>query len=336
MRLPLVIRTVSLALLFGGVLLTHGFTHDAGTSFWTRLGGAGGTGGRRPAPYGGGAQLFAAVMRHVAQDYVDSLSDAQRYRKAIDGLLEELNDPGAAYVPADSLRRLTDSTRTAAHGGRGGHMLRTTMVARGVADVAVRTFGDSVAREMRGTVDSLRQRGMRTLILDLRGTASASLDRGADVAGLFLRPGQTIASVRARHPGAAQTLTAKGPARWSDLRVIVLVDGTSGGASEVVAGALQDHDRAVILGTATAGQGSTQALFPVSAGAVRLTTARWFTPSGHRIDRADTGELADELSSHGIGGITPNIVAGDTVAARDPRSDAVVRAAIGLATHAGQ
>jgi carboxyl-terminal processing protease len=116
------------------------------------------------------------------------------------------------------------------------------------------------------------------------------------------------------------------------LVVAVLVDSLSASASEIVAGALQDHDRAVVLGTTTYGKGSAQSVYDVEGGGLKLTIARWFTPSGRSINRQRlTGISADSLKKleekapkfrtdagrevNGNGGIRPDIVVADTAAA---------------------
>jgi carboxyl-terminal processing protease len=103
---------------------------------------------------------------------------------------------------------------------------------------------------------------------------------------LFLNPGQRIVSMRGRTPDVTQTFDDRAPQVWPDLPVAVLVDTNTASAAEIVAGALQDHDRAVVLGAPTYGKGSAQNVFRVgNGGAVKLTTALWYTPSGRSINR---------------------------------------------------
>src|SRR5690606_21575069 len=175
------------------------------------------------------------------------------------------------------------------------------------------------------------------------------LDQALSVSDLFLKEGQEIASVRARQ-GKEQRFIAQQRFRITDLPMIVLVNGYSASASEIVSGALQDHDRAVVVGTTTFGKGLVQSVFPLEGGySLTLTTAKWFTPSGRSIqkDRAsqdtdrpaagalripDEEQIPDSLESeavkkdrpmfrsdagrpiYGGGGITPDvIVAEDTI-----------------------
>ncbi|HEY7395285.1 MAG TPA: S41 family peptidase, partial [Gemmatimonadaceae bacterium] len=153
------------------------------------------------------------------------------------------------------------------------------------------------------------------------------LDEGVAVADLFLDAGESIVSMRGRTPEASRSYADHTRQVWPDLPIAVLVDSNSASASEIVAGALQDHDRAVLLGTTTYGKGSAQNVFPLSdGGAVKLTTALWYTPSGRSINRkmadgdSDSAPPVDTTKPRpryktddgrtvlGGGGITPDIV----------------------------
>jgi carboxyl-terminal processing protease len=163
----------------------------------------------------------------------------------------------------------------------------------GYADLTI--FSDSSGDELRGTIADLRRRGMKTLVLDLRSNPGGLLEQGVAIADLFLDKGQTIVSMRGRTAGTTHVFTDDADELWPDLNVITLVDGHSASAAEIVAGALQDHDRAVILGSTTYGKGSAQSVYPLGddAGAVKLTTARWYTPSGRSIQRAHRDTTAE-------------------------------------------
>ena len=120
-------------------------------------------------------------------------------------------------------------------------------------------------------------------IIDLRNDPGGLLDQAIAVSDAFLDQGE-IVSTRGRHADETQRYNAR-PGDLADGKpVIVLVNGGSASASEIVAGALQDHRRATILGTRSFGKGSVQTIIPLGAnGALRLTTARYFTPSGRSI-----------------------------------------------------
>lgn len=204
---------------------------------------------------------------------------------------------------------------------------RMALLGSGVGYVDVKVFSDSTERELTAAIDSLSKAGMKSLVLDLRGNPGGLLTQGVAVADLFLNKGQTIVSMRGRIENANRSYSDEAAQRWPGLPLLVLVDETSASASEIVAGALQDHDRALVLGQTTYGKGSAQAVFQMSAGGgLKITTARWYTPSGRSIDRTPPvrGEVdGDEERRErfrtdagrdvfGGGGITPDVMAGDT------------------------
>ena len=139
--------------------------------------------------------------------------------------------------------------------------------------------------ELRGNVNRLLHEGAKGIILDLRNDPGGILDQGLDIADLFLGPGQTIASVRTRQ-GPPQVFTTHSGQHVGDVPLVVLVDGYSASASEIVTGALQDHDRALVVGTTSFGKGLVQTVFPLDGGwAMKLTTGKWYTPSGRSIQK---------------------------------------------------
>lgn len=155
----------------------------------------------------------------------------------------------------------------------------------GIGYVGLTIFSSAAGPDLAHAIDSLRSAGARSLIFDLRGDPGGLLDQGVSVADLFLDAGQPIVSTRGRGPSENLSLADQAPQKWADMPVIVLTDSSSASASEIVAGALQDHDRALIVGTATYGKGSAQRLFRFPKGALKLTTALWYTPSGRSINR---------------------------------------------------
>ena len=187
------------------------------------------------------------------------------------------------------------------------HAVRHAILVRPtIGYLAAAVFSDSTVRELRQTVDSLRQRGMRTLILDLRNDPGGLLTQGVAVSQLFLDPGQTIVTMRGRAPGSTRQFVDDTTQRWPNLGLIVLVNGATASASEIVAGALQDHDRALIVGTPSYGKGSAQTLFHVDDGALKLTTALWYTPSGRSINRLRPRGADDEDDGDGDGSPAPD------------------------------
>ena len=157
-----------------------------------------------------------------------------------------------------------------------------------VAYVPLQQFSENSATELRGNVNRLLHEGAKGIVLDLRNDPGGILDQGLDIADLFLGPGQTIASVRTRQ-GPPQVFTTHGGEHIGNIPLVVLVDGYSASASEIVTGALQDHDRALVVGTTSFGKGLVQSLFPLDGGySLKLTTGKWYTPSGRSIHRDRT------------------------------------------------
>ena len=218
---------------------------------------------------------------------------------------------------------------------------RASLLDSRVGYFLVSTFNDSTAQDVERTVDSLVTAGARGLVIDLRGNPGGLLAQGVEVADLVLDKGKRIASTRGRTPGANTEFVDKSAQRWRDHPVVVLVNGNTASAAEVVAGALQDNDRALLLGRQTYGKGSAQAVLQLDdGGALKLTSARWYTPLGRSIERrhdlalADADAEADTAAPTyrtergrtmlGGGGIRPDIVTGDS--ALSPTERAWVRA----------
>jgi carboxyl-terminal processing protease len=392
-RAAIVAGTLFAALVTGGWLLQRGSRTGAFTAYE-------------------GQQLFDNVMRDIRNDFVDTLSDSVLYRKSVDGMLYELNDPYTTFLPPDRFARLSESTSgnyaglgletdlrdgwlivvapmpggPAEHAGlqpgdriieimgksakgwtseetsnalrgkpgttvtlkieRPGittplefKLVRTTihqsavrrasMLSTGLGYVDLKVFSDSSAKEVTSAINALRGQGMKTLVLDLRTNPGGLLSQGVRVSDLFLNPGQRIVSMRGRVPDANRDFADTARQRWPDLSLIALVDGRSASAAEIVAGALQDHDRAVIVGSPTYGKGSAQSVVSFGdEGGLKITTARWFTPSGRSITRPrpsddETDDSAPKRERfrtdqgrvvYGGGGITPDVIAGDTLA----------------------
>src|SRR3954453_17190213 len=174
---------------------------------------------------------------------------------------------------------------------------RTALLADGVGYIDLKAFSDSTAKELNVAVTSLLARGMKTLILDLRTNPGGLLTQGVRGSDLFLDDGQKIVSMRGRIPETNREYADTARQTWPNLPLTVLVDARSASAAEIVAGALQDHDRAVIVGTPTYGKGSAQTVFSVPGGGLKLTIAKWFTPSGRSIDKPHSTVAANPDTS---------------------------------------
>jgi len=184
----------------------------------------------------------------------------------------------------------------------------------GIGYVPLQSVSETSFQEIRSAVDSLRGEGVRKLILDLRGNPGGALDQGIAITDFFLEPGQVVVQTRGRAPGQSETFSAAEVEPYPDLDVVVLVDERSASASEIIAGALQDHDRAVVLGAPTFGKGSVQTLYPLTGGNIlRLTTARWYTPLGRSIHKERAEQIqAMERSALTLAGFLASLP--DTVA----------------------
>lgn len=164
-----------------------------------------------------------------------------------------------------------------------------------VGYVELSPVSETSAPEVQAAVDSLTKQGMKSLILDLRGNPGGLLNQAIAVSDLFLDPGQEVVEQRGRAPGATQSYRDKAPQQWPRLPIVVLVNGGTASAAEIISGALQDHDRALIVGTPTFGKGLVQSLFQLTpTTALKMTTARWYTPSGRTIQRKSKDEADQE------------------------------------------
>ncbi len=156
----------------------------------------------------------------------------------------------------------------------------------GVGYVVLHRMSERAADELQVAVDRLKKDGMKALVLDLRSNPGGLIREGVKVAGLFLQPGDTVAVSKGRAAKTPRAYLAEGSADWNGIRLVLLVNRGTASSAEVIAGALQDHDRAAIVGTPTYGKGVLQTTYPLGEEvALKLTTAKWFTPSGRWVQR---------------------------------------------------
>jgi carboxyl-terminal processing protease len=191
--------------------------------------------------------------------------------------------PKGSDIPV--VRRLT---RTVVHVPAASQGI---LLGGGVGYVELRRISDGAASELRQAVDRLVADGMTSLVLDLRGDPGGLINEGVRVASLFLKSGDTVAFSRGRSHHHSKVYLAGTSGGWRGLKLALLVNHGTASSAELIAGALQDHDRAVILGTPSFGKGVLQTTYPLGEEiAIKLTTARWYTPSGRSVQRpkADT------------------------------------------------
>lgn len=367
------------------------------------------------------ARLFEDVLRKVSERFVDPKEPSELYRMAIDGMLEELEDPHSGFMPAEEYEQLRMQTEgeyggigvqiskrgdyvtviaplpgtpgeraglragdaiievndTSARGWtddmavsklrgpRGSKVnvaiarpgidepIRFTitreeitispmpsayLVEDGVGYIDLTVFSESSTDSLRAAITRLRGAGARGIVLDLRTNPGGLLEQGSAVADLFLPKGSLIVETKSRLPDQNQRALAVSDDQFPGLPMVILVGPFSASASEIVAGALQDHDRALVLGRTTYGKGSVQTVYPLADNNwLKLTTARWYTPSGRSIQKpygvgdgehpvadplmapaepADSAELEERPTYrtesgrrvYGGGGITPDLI----------------------------
>jgi carboxyl-terminal processing protease len=320
------------------------------------------------------ARLFDDVLGHVSAYYVDSLGETDLYRKATNGMLEQLEDPYSVLLTGDDYKALTEQTSgnyaglgiqidvrdgwitvvaplpetpaeragvetgdqiievdgKATEGWKNDQAVKAlrglpgskvtitvrrsgipepikfnliraqihirsvppgTLFDAGVGYISLNPVSETSAEELRQEIIGMKAKGMKSLILDLRFNPGGLLDQGVEVSDLFLNAKQEIVSTRGRARGSTKQFYDDARQSWPELPIVVLVNDGTASAAEIIAGALQDHDRAVVVGSPTFGKGLVQTLFPLGEGvALKLTTARWFTPSGRTIQRTAKSE----------------------------------------------
>jgi carboxyl-terminal processing protease len=207
------------------------------------------------------------------------------------------------------------------------------MLRPGVGYIRIKDFTGTTVRELGQAMKKLREQGMQQLVLDLRMNPGGLLDAAVGVSDHFLDAGQLIVYTKGRTADAAQEYVAPGKHEKFDLPVVVLVNRGSASASEIVAGAIQDHDRGLVVGETSWGKGLVQSVYTLQYGAgLALTTSKYYTPSGRNIQRdftsvfdyymAEVAEDGEEVPLeqreqfrtdtgrivYGGGGITPDVI----------------------------
>jgi carboxyl-terminal processing protease len=193
-----------------------------------------------------------------------------------------------------------------------------------VGYVRISRFAENTARDLDSILDGMEKEGIKGVILDLRSNPGGLLTAAFNVSDLFLGKGKMIVYTESRIPENDRKFYSRGRDVHGDYPVVVLVNGASASASEIVAGALQDWDRGLIVGQTTFGKGSVQTVFKVGDdSALKLTTQKYFTPSGRSIHKdidREGNEIVDEEEAgkeyytaggrvvYGGGGITPDWV----------------------------
>ena len=232
----------------------------------------------------------AAKAGILANDIIIKVDDVPLQGMALDQAVEKLRGPANSKVRLTIMRKGQDkpietfltreviqmrSVRSNLEGDDIGY-IRVSQFNERTSDRLIKAIADITRKVSDGN--------LKGYILDLRNNPGGLLDEAISVSSAFLQRGE-IVSTRGRNPEDTQRFTAKGGDLTKGKPLIVLINGGSASASEIVAGALQDHRRATIIGTRSFGKGSVQTIIPLGTvrGALRLTTARYYTPSGRSI-----------------------------------------------------
>jgi carboxyl-terminal processing protease len=202
--------------------------------------------------------------------------------------------------------------------------------------IPLQQFNENAAENLGAAVKKFQAQNARGIIIDLRGDPGGILTESLEIANMFLAQGQQIASVKGRE-GAMENYTAKVAPIAPTIPLVILTDERTASASEIVAGALQDHDRALVVGQTSFGKGLVQGVYNLDGGyALKLTTGKWFTPSGRSIQRPRkyvNGQFVEEQPDtaetnatkktrpayksdagrtvYGGGGVTPDVIVQD-------------------------
>jgi carboxyl-terminal processing protease len=174
------------------------------------------------------------------------------------------------------------------------HSVRTHELGNGVGYIRLRQFQEQTPQDLDNALEKFTKDGMKSLILDLRNNPGGLLTAAVEVSEKFIDDGKLVVYTEGRVRNQNMRFSAHAKKTYNGVPIVILVNQGSASASEIVAGALQDWGRAMVVGTQTFGKGSVQTIIPLSDGSgLRLTTAKYFTPKGRSI--------------HGKG-ITPDIV----------------------------
>ena len=192
--------------------------------------------------------------------------------------------------------------------------------------ILLEKFTDGVGQSIRDAYHELKAQGMKRLVLDLRGNGGGLMNEAVNIVSLFVPRGSVVVTAKGRSAGSEQVYKTTTDPVDTEIPIVVLVDSGSASASEIVSGALQDYDRATIVGTRTYGKGLVQSIRPLPYdGQLKVTTAKYYTPSGRCVQAIDysrrnedgsVGFIPDSLThefttAHGRkvrdgGGITPD------------------------------
>jgi carboxyl-terminal processing protease len=231
----------------------------------------------------------AAKAGVMANDIISHLDDEPVQGLTLNQAVEKMRGPVNTRIKLKIIRKGSDKpvditiTRDVIR----VRSVRSNMNGDDVAFIRVTQFNEQTTEGVRRAINDLSTQAgdkLKGFVIDLRNNPGGLLDQAISVSDAFLERGE-IVSTRGRNAEETQRFNARAGDLTKTKPIIVLINGGSASASEIVAGALQDHKRATIIGTRSFGKGSVQTIIPLGSGngALRLTTARYFTPSGRSI-----------------------------------------------------
>ncbi len=224
-----------------------------------------------------------------AGDIIDTIEGEPTAKLSVDEAVSRLKGPKGTEVHITILRvglpEPLDLTIVRAEISQ-STVRYSYLIAPGTGYIAITDFSRSTGDEVARAIDKLRAEGMERLLLDLRNNGGGLLDQAIAVSDQFLPPGSAIVETRGRIRDAKQEFRATDDTAPLGLPLVVLVNVGTASASEIVSGAIQDHDIGLVVGTPTWGKGLVQTVYSLSYGAgLALTTAKYYTPSGRLIQR---------------------------------------------------
>jgi len=226
------------------------------------------------------AEAGLLAGEHIVK--VDGTDCRQLTTEEAAGLLQGLEGSRAALEIFNSMNNRTRKVTV----GRRAVTVKSVPVIRmldreaGIGYVQLTSFQKTSAQEMDAALTQLRQQGMRSLVWDVRGNPGGLLTTAVEILDRFIGEG-VLVSTRGRTSDQNFSYSAHRPGTW-DMPLVLLVDGDSASASEIVAGAVRDHRRGTIVGRKSFGKWSVQSIFPISGDSgLRLTTAKFYSPHGH-------------------------------------------------------
>lgn len=244
---------------------------------------------------------FDAGVR--AGDLILSVDGKSMKNKKSDELSEMLKGPKGSKVKVEVSRpfvgnKMFEITRAEVEIPDVPHY---TLVKENMGYIKLTAFSQKASSQVKAAYDDLAKQGMKTLILDLRGNGGGVLTEAVNIVNMFVPRGQEVVRTKGRIEEENRVYLTENAPLDLNIPVVVLVDGMSASASEIVAGALQDLDRAVIIGSNTFGKGLVQRIMDLKYGSkLKLTISRYYTPSGRCVQRLDYSNRIEGESAKAI------------------------------------